>query len=86
MDAAAARWTKLKKVLQGFQLLFIALVFEMTTDLSPYWSMPSMCVSLSATLVICDHTFQPIKTILMSLESPKILVLEKVSSVQIVYS
>ena len=40
-------------------------------------------VGLSYTLVICDHTFQPIETILVSLESPNILVSEKVSLVQI---
>ena len=42
---------------------------------------PSVC--LSDTLVICDHTFKPIETILVSLESPKIIVSEKVSFVHI---
>ena len=34
-------------------------------------------VCFSDTLVICDHTFEPIETILVLLESPKILVSEK---------
>ena len=53
-----------------------------------YQICPSVClaVCLSDTLVICEHTFQPIETILVSMESPKILVSEKVSLVQIGHS
>ena len=40
-------------------------------------------VWLCDTPVICDHTFQLIETILVSSESPKILISEKVNLVQI---
>ena len=55
------------------------------SQVRPY-AIQNLSVCLSDTLVICDHTFQLIETILVLMESPNILVAGKVSLVQISHS
>ena len=67
----------------GHTLMFVHCWDDRPLVVRPY-AKPILSVCLSFdTLVLCDHTFRPIETILVSLESPKIVVSEKLSLVQI---
>ena len=80
-----ANWetSNLRRIQQA-SLYEFDFVWFLGLPLARPYTRPILSVRLSVvTRVICDHTVQPIEKILVLLESPKFLVSEKVSLVQI---